>query len=399
MAALLAMVAIMYPVWRGLIAPTPEVDFRFYWFAGDIWAHGLDPYSSAFDEFASGLIPPGSHWFYPPNWWPFSRALALFDFPTALKVWRASVPVILIVSTGSVVALLTRGLPSTRRALLIAGACALATAIEPTGDVLTGGQVSPILVYAGMALIICSFITSRRALLVAGLVLVSLKPQIGIVIFLAFALSRAHWRALAYALAVILVLSLPQLLSFGVVTSFREMLTNLHDVDQVAGNIPLAMTGPSHLFARAGLDLPLGASFILAFLTAVAAGLMLQRDPRSLRALALLLAGVAAFVPLHNYDMTILVLVAAVLLKVDRSRLSKLLIAAALLLIVRPSRIEALFKVAVYNAASGGVILYSAASLVLFALAVRAALGSREASGDRSDAFFSAAVTGRSTNR
>lgn len=401
LAALLAVIAIAYPVFRGLIDPKPEVDFRFYWFAGYMWAHGLDPYSPAFFKLGNHLLPPGSelrYWFYPPQWWPISRVLALFDFPTALQVWRGSLAVILIASTGSVVAFLTRGQPVSRRAFLVAGACALAATMESTADVISGGQVSPVLVYAGFALIICSFITSRTPLLVAGLVLVSLKPQIGAFVFLAFLMSRAHWRAVAYAVAVILALSLPQLLSFGPLSTAQEFINNYRGFNSIAGNIPLAMTGPTHLLARAGLELPLTLSFPFAVAGAIAGGLMLQRDPYSMPALALIMAGLAAFVPLHNYDMTIILLVATLILKTGHSRVSRAIVAVALALAVRPSRIEALFSVTVYGEASGGVILYSAISLALLGLAVRRALGGPNV--DHCDeSFFSPAVMGRSTNR
>ena len=383
--ALFAAVAIAYPVFRGLIAPNPEIDFRFYWFAGHMWANGLDPYSPAFSELGNRLLPAGSdlrYWFYPPQWWPVARLLALFDFSTALQVWRAALTVILIVSTASVVALLSQGLPPTRRAWLVAGACALATTMESSADVLAGGQVSPVFVYAGMALIICSFLTERSALLVLGLVLVSLKPQTGALIFLAFAISPAHWRSVAFALLAILLLSLPQLLGFGLLTTIKEMVRNFRGFSSIAGNIPLAMTGPSHLLARFGFNFPLSLSLGLAVAAAIAAGIILQRAPRSLSGLALLLSSVCAFVPLHNYDMTMVVLVAVLALTLNQSRASKLMVAFALLLSVRPSHIEGVFGVRVYADASAGVMTYSAISILLFGL-VLMCTASRQTNSER----------------
>ena len=85
-----------------------------------------------------------------------------------------------------------------------------------------------------------------------------------------------------------------------------------------------------------------------------------------------LICGVAAFVPLHNYDTTFLVLGAALLFKIEESRLSRVAVAAALLIALRPSRLERALGIVQYPDA-GGVMLYSIASFVLLARAIRAA--------------------------
>jgi hypothetical protein len=380
----------------------PEVDFRYYWLAGHMWAQGLDPYSAQFSALGRRVLPPGSSWLYPPAWWPIARALAEFDFPTALNLWRAAVPIILSASTAAVVAILSRGAATTDRALFIGAACAVAVAMEPTGIVLTGGQVSPIIFYAGLALVTCATLAGRPSFLVAGLVLAALKPQVGIVLFLAFAFAPAHRRAVSIALLVLLALSLPQFLRFGLQTTIIEMLDNMHAWSRLPGNATLGTTGIMHLLARVGLSWPSVVAYVPAAACACAAGFLFTRDRHSLDALALVLAGIAAFVPLHNYDMTFLSLLAVILIAANKSVASRVIIGCALAFTLRPIRIEALFGVPIYSAVSGGNVTYSLASLVLLAIAVRGALTADAVPAvafARDRAGFRARVMGRSTKR
>ncbi|HWJ37254.1 MAG TPA: hypothetical protein VNR86_00615 [Sphingomicrobium sp.] len=364
-------IAIAYPIWRGLIAPKPEVDFRSFWFAGYLWAQGKNPYASSFSELGKALLPPGNHvqWFYPPNWWLVCRALALFDLPTSLTLWRITLTLILLGATFAVVWMLTRGRPLARRALLAAAACALATTMEPSGDLLTAGQVSPILIYLGLALIICAQLSLSTVLLVIGLLFACLKPQVGLLLLVAFALSPSHRAAVTWAVLGSALLALPQIIPFGLVATARGMLANIAAYSGWEANSPLAMTGPSHLLARMGMELPLAVQFALALLCAVTAGVLLRRSPQSVTALAFLFAAIAALVPLHSYDMSILLIVAALVLSLHRSKLRILLVCAALLLIIRPSRIESLFAVRIYADVSGGAISYSVAAILLLAIA------------------------------
>lgn len=57
---------------RAVVAPTREVDFRFFWLAGKLWETGIDPYSESFRQIGADILPPGNvviYWFYPPQWW------------------------------------------------------------------------------------------------------------------------------------------------------------------------------------------------------------------------------------------------------------------------------------------------------------------------------------------
>lgn len=372
-AALLALIAIAYPVWRGVISPKPEVDFRSFWLAGYLWGHGGDPYAPTFTEFGKRLLPDGNSvavWFYPPNWWIFCRAFALFDLPTALTLWRISLTLILLGATGAVATLLTRGLPVAQRAFLAALACAFATTIEPSGYVLTAGQVSPILVYLSLALIICAQLTSSTILLVMGLVLACLKPQVGLLLLLAYALSPRHRPAVIWAIAISALLSLPQLILFGPVTTAREVLANLASYNSFIGNTPLSMTSPSHLAARLGLLLPFWVCFAFATATTVAAGVMLRRDAVTLRPIAVLLAGIAAVLPLHSYDMTMLLLVTMAAMHLRTSRAMWIVSVISLCLILRPERIERLINIPGEPNQSPGTMLVSIVALFLFAVVV-----------------------------
>lgn len=278
-AAILAATAVGYPLWRGLLAPKPLIDFPFYWLAGHMWAQGLDPYSSQYQELGTSFVPPLQFWFYPPHWWPICRALALFDLPTAAMVWRATLSIILLGSTGFVVALLTRRQPLRQRILYVAAACALATSIEPTANVLTSGQVSPIFVYLGLAAIICGQLLSSTFLLALGVASVSLKPQIGLVVVVAFLISPRFRKPVVYAVVASALLALPQIIPFGPITTLREMVSNLGAWSQISSNGSFPLTGLGHITARLGFALPASMQFAIALATAIASGLLIRREP------------------------------------------------------------------------------------------------------------------------
>src|SRR6476469_3887303 len=144
LAAVFVLIAVLFPNWGGLLFSPHEIDFRYFWFAGYMWAHGLDPYSAAYAELGNSVLPVGSKlqmWLYPPDWWLVARALALFDLPTSLIVWRFAASGLMIVATAAVTWVLTPRVDLPRRLALTAFACALASVIEPTRMMLSG-QVS-----------------------------------------------------------------------------------------------------------------------------------------------------------------------------------------------------------------------------------------------------------------
>ena len=74
-----ALVGVAFILLRSVHAPVAEVDFRFFWLAGTLWAEGIDPYGAQFRTAGAALLPPGNevlYRFYPPQWWVVCRALA-----------------------------------------------------------------------------------------------------------------------------------------------------------------------------------------------------------------------------------------------------------------------------------------------------------------------------------
>lgn len=365
LAVLFALIAVLFPNWGGLLFSPHEIDFRYFWFAGYMWAHGLDPYSPAYAELGNSLLPVGSKlqmWLYPPDWWPVARALALLDLPTSLIVWRFVASGLMIVATAAVTWVLTKRVDLPRRLALTAFACALASVIEPTRMMLSG-QVSSVVIYVGVALVVCAQATRNRALLVAGLILLTFKPQVGAVAFVAFAI--ADPKAVLYALIGCLILALPQFIPFGFLHTMREMIAGYPNYAAWPGNSALAMTGPAQLLGRLGIDVPALLFLPAAFVAAIAAGFVTRRERRQLPGLALLLAGIAAFVPLHNYDMEMLLILAILLVKCDAPLIA---VAAATVLIVKPGWQEK--GAIVYANVSQGAISYSIASLIFLAVAI-----------------------------
>jgi hypothetical protein len=369
LAAVFALIAILFPNWGGLLFSPHEIDFRYFWFAGYMWAHGLDPYSPTYAELGNSLLPVGSTlqmWLYPPDWWLVARALALLDLPTSLIVWRFAASGVMILATAAVTWVLTPRLDSPRRLALTAFTCALASVIEPTRMMLSG-QVSSVVIYAGVALVVCAEATRNRALLVAGLILLTFKPQVGAVAFVAFAI--ADPKVVLYALIGCLILALPQFISFGFLHTIQEMIGGYPNYAAWPGNSALAMTGPAQLLGRVGIDVPALLFLPAAFVAAIVAGVLMRREGRQLPGIALLLAGIAAFVPLHNYDMELLLILAILLVKCEAPWIA---VAAATLLIVKPGWQEK--GAAVYANVSQGAISYTIAALIFLALAIRVIL-------------------------
>ncbi len=353
----------------------PEVDFRYFWLAGRMWGLGLDPYSPAFATTGATLLPKGSgvyYWLYPPAWWSICTPLSLLGLQDALTVWRVIGCLAALAGTALVVSSLTEGQPRPLRAVAMAGTCALAVAIEATRNALVGGQ-SSLIVYFGVALLVTGRLRASKPLFVCGMVLALLKPQVGLPLLLVFATVREYRRLALTALAVTLVLAAPQWVVHGPILSLRELLSNMKQFDTLPSNTPLTLSGPAHLLARAGVTLPTRAAFGLALAGLLPAVWLLRRAPRAPDGLLLALAVIVGLAPLHNYDMTLLVIVAALLVTRAPRPAMVVITSVAMLLAFRPARIERLFDVPIYADASAGLILISCAGLLLLAGACWAA--------------------------
>lgn len=378
---LIGLAGLAFLLYRSAIRPMPEIDFRFFWLAGHIWATGGDPYGPDYPNIAAQVLPAGNRtpgWVYPPHWWVICRALAALPLLASVMAWRLLAAALIWIGSWLAVDALVAGERRTVIAVAMATA-GLASLIEPTANLLALGQTGGLLFF-GLCLLAAGVAGGRGRIdgwLVGGAaLLLSLKPQLGLPVILALLVVPRFRLPVVLAGIVGLVLALPQLLSFGPVTTLHEWLGNLSHYNDHAGpyddgaNSVLSCTGPLHLLARIfpihpNPMLQLG----LALAVALAAGVMLRDAQAARRGLLLLLVAVVSLMPLHIYDMTMIVVPLLLLYAMaGRLRWPMILIFA---LVIRPGKIEDALHVPVYGGGvSGGTIGLSLAGLLLLIVAL-----------------------------
>lgn len=304
----------------------PTVDIRYFWLAGEFWAAGEDPYSAAYAQRAAAQFDAmdGAAWYYPPNWLPIAAFLSLFDPLTASRLWLALNAALLLGASAlnvaafqrmqgrtalagdSPFAALLRSLSPRTLFLLHAGFMATTQA---AGTTLAFGQ-SSMIVYFGASLLVFAAAGKRDIAGGAGLALMMLKPQIGLLAVAALALSPYGRRVIVLGAIASFLMAAPAL----AVTPVSDILAGLfsgasqYQIHQY--NAPAAMTGLRHLvWAAGGPDL--GTAFYLALTLAAvcAAGLAGRRRAQPLRTLDNLTVAFAAtlfLAPLHVYDFAII---------------------------------------------------------------------------------------------
>lgn len=279
------------------------VDFPYILTAGRVWMAGADPYGPAFTAAGAGTLPAGAAAFaYPPNWWVIAVGLAALPAGVALIAWK----LLNLVAAGAAGLLFVRSarrlqpdtpdwLPYLFLACLFScGAMAAALRL---------GQTS-ILILLGLALLIDGLAFERGWRQVLGLVLLLLKPQIGL-LFLLLALTRPRMRSVAArGCAATAAACLPTLFSLGLAGTFHSaanFLANLGSYDMLPWNWPTYMSGAPFLFAAIGLRLSPLAAVAIAWVVADIA--LRGRQTDSVTAFWLVSAGaVVAIIPLHLYD-------------------------------------------------------------------------------------------------
>ena len=304
----------------------PTVDSGYFWLAGEMWAAGEDPYDAAYAQHAAAqhAAPDGAAWHYPPSWFPIAAMLSLLDPLTASRLWLAiNIGLLLGASALNIaafrqmkgraalfgagpVAELLHSLPSQTLFLLHAGFMATTQA---AGATLAFGQ-SSMIVYFGASLLIFAAAGKRDIAGGAGLALMMLKPQIGLLAAAALALSPYGRRVIVLGAFASFIAAAPVLIMTPVGDIIAGLSSTASHYQLQPYNAPAAMTGLRHLvWAAGGPDL--GPAFYLALTMAAvcAAGLAGRRRAQPLRTIDNLMAAFAAtllLAPLHVYDFTII---------------------------------------------------------------------------------------------
>lgn len=344
--AVLLIFATVYLFKRSVLERAPDIDFRFIWTAGRLWAQGIDPYSPRFTAIGHALFPSGNdiaYWLYPPQWWVIARPLAALPVARALVIWRG-INAALVLAAAMVLALaVRRARPATPLCVLLL-LIAVAALMEGTAQTLLLGQTS-ILVFAGFALMAVALLTGRQSPMVIALVLLLLKPQFALPIIVCLAVT-AKWRtAVAIAVAVTGVAALPQVAQYGMLPTISGLLGNMARHGLLPSNRPENLIGFSHLIWQlTGQNIANAWDIALDFVASGAVALMLRRPISDGDAAALAIGLIAAaifFLPLHAYDTVALAPVAMLAVLLDG--VPRYLAWGAVLVAFRPGIIAAQF--------------------------------------------------------
>lgn len=317
------------------------LDFRLIWVAGKVWLSGATPYGPRYlpiyDTYFSGR--PNSHfWVYPPYWMPIAAIMSTIPFTVAAKVW--SLIQVACVAAGSYFfAAANAGRAEARTLIpLVFGAAALSHSTVAT---LSLGQTS-LLVFLGVSLYYLHFARGDRWALITALVLLLLKPNIG-VMFTIFAVVRGRYVETASAALIVALLQFPSLYLQGA----GEILGFLHALGQynradLAANLPPDMTGLANLMSLATHNIGAKTVLVLTAAMAIFATVLAMpgRGYDERRRVSGLIILTYFLVPLHDYDITTLIMPALCLCIADRRFIIP--VAVCLTLLVRPDRLAAL---------------------------------------------------------
>jgi hypothetical protein len=311
-----ALSGVTYILWKLLIANLTEVDFKFVWLAGVVWAKGGDPYSfmyaSTAQEMFKGIdtnMP--QFWFYGPNWWPISRALAAFELSTATQIWRLSI--VALITLGCVLFYRTSRLfgQSISR-IELAGFAGVVFLMDASAITISIGQTSAI-VYSGLGALALGLASNQRFLITIGVILLLLKPQIGLALVPALIIYRASRFAVVIGILVTCLMAVPSLVGHDLATMTREFVAQAAIHGKQPSNSPLETTGLRHvLYALTGLTISSLSTTVLATML-ISGGTFALRmniaadDRMSVNAINVWLffsiASIGCIVSLHIYDL------------------------------------------------------------------------------------------------
>lgn len=339
------------------------LDFRLIWLAGKQWANGENPYGLEFFSRYLQVFGPGpnsSIWFYPPYWWPLAVPFSFLPFPTSYAVWRLFNLAMLIGATY----LTSRSSANILRQKWLPIFCiglGYVCLMQATAITLALGQTS-IVVYLGISLLCSGLLEKRPRLLIAAIVCLALKPNIGIVCAAAIlALPQYRW-TLIPACAICAAALMPVLISTGpqeMISTFLSILSHYNDVT-FRVNRPPNMTGLVQFIdffvhysvsSAVLMTMAIIVGPIVLYLSFCGAGQVCDNTQSKVQTagFGLFLALTFFLLPLHTYD---LVPIALLLITNVANRLPGWqIVAAGLLLCVRAGNFASVSSIA--NPASG----------------------------------------------
>ncbi|MFT3730791.1 MAG: glycosyltransferase 87 family protein [Hyphomicrobium sp.] len=344
--ATIVTVSLLYLLLKTVGNGQQTVDFQFIWLAGHMWNQGKSPYSPEYavlgDAMFTGNRP--EYWFYPPNWWPIATLTGLLRYEEAQTVWRGisgGAVISGIIILGQAAHQYVTSVSLIRWAALIAFTCLSSS----TASAFALGQTTPF-IFFGMACFVCGYVAKSRIWTVVGLVLMMLKPQVGVVVCAFLLTSWSGIIAVTLAAAIVLLTAVPALVQAGVMPFLKYFIATLAAHGALPPNAPHSMTGVRYLvYELGGGNVDVLILTVLACFSAFVLGFVRSREKhRSAETdaldLSILLMIILFFVPLHIYDTFIVAPI--IVLMTPLSTLLQWILGIGLLIIFRANNLAEL---------------------------------------------------------
>jgi hypothetical protein len=242
-----------------------------------------------------------------------------------------------------------------------------AVLMQPMIIALLFGQTS-LLICFGLASVFYGLSRKSRWALTAGLVAVALKPNVGAVVYVAVC-TMPEWRGTLVRAAFIVILAATPALLHAPVEAMSGLLSNLgrYYDPQMLGNMPENMLGVFHFVGGSPYKLAAGA---LGAAAAIVSLVVFRLEIGAELKFVWTILAILLLVPLHSYDVVMLVIPAIFIWSRAAIDLRTLLASAGLLICLRPSSIAEALHLApgAYLPDSGpitvGLVLVAVALLI-----------------------------------
>lgn len=295
-----------------------SLDYMYFWWAGKMWLAGENPYSEAYRVLAveafSGYRAPLA-WGYPPTWYFLLTPLALLKFEYSSYAWQLLNLSFLIVGGWVFCSIIKPKCIHNYSFLYIyMMLMAYVFLLQSSAHTISTGQ-SSILIFFGLSILVFGHEKRKRWAKVVGLIILSMKPHIGLVFFCFMFFHRDYRRDVIISTLFIALMCLPALSIFGfenLVTDYKSFIPSGSQYSNFHANTPASLTGVGHVvFALFGQEI--GYVFQILFVAAVAAigGMIFnlkstkKRDGEFHNIIYFLICVTAFMLPLHTYDLVL----------------------------------------------------------------------------------------------
>lgn len=295
-----------------------SIDFMFFWLAGKMWLAGDNPYSEAYRvlalEIFSGYGAPRA-WGYPPTWYFLSTPLAFLEYEYSSYAWQFLNLFFLIVGGWAFSSIVKPKCIHKHSFLYIyMMLMAYVFLLHSTAHTISTGQ-SSIFIFFGLSILVFGHAKQKPWAKVVGLIILSMKPHIGLVFFCFMFFHRNYRKDVIISTLFIALMCLPALSIFGfenLISDFQSLIPSGTAYTIASANTPANLTGVGHvLFALFGQEI--GYSFQILFAAAVAAigGMIFnlksaEKWGGEFHNIIYFLICVTVFmVPLHTYDLVL----------------------------------------------------------------------------------------------